>query len=141
MSLWTEATSYRNAARYLSDGLAAQRLKLPYPHPVLFLVGHSLEVILKANLRARGHTLNQLIEAGHDLLKLADAVETTGAAIPISYTEREHIQLLNALHGMRPFQTRYPITGFARYPDQQLLINVVDRLIELAKPDCLSALS
>jgi hypothetical protein len=140
MSLWTEAASYGAAARCLSEAISDQKLKLPYPHPVLFLIGHSLEVILKAKPRARAYTLGQLIKLGHGLEDLIDEVEKDGRSVPLSRDERDHVGLLDSLHGTQPFRTRYPVTGYVQLPDQQILIGAIDRLIELAKPECVAAL-
>jgi hypothetical protein len=141
MSLWTEAASYRDAARYLWEGIVGNKLKLPYVHPLLFLIGHSLEVVLKAKLRATGNSLRSLADHGHGLAELLDAAEKAGLRVPVSDIERDHLRLLDALHGKHPYQTRYPVTGFKQYPDHQLLMDVADRLIDLIKPDCNQALA
>lgn len=140
MSLWTEAVSYRNAARYICEAVSDQKLELPYLDPVLFLIGHSLEIILKARLRARGYTLRQLIQLGHGLEDLIYEVEKDGGSVLISRDERDHVGLLVSLHGTQPFRTRYPVTGYVQLPDCQILIGAIDRLIELSKPECVAAL-
>ena len=55
------------------------------PMPVMFLVAHSIELVLKAYLRNQGLSVDELVKEGHDLVGCWQAA--------IERSVEEHVQL------------------------------------------------
>jgi hypothetical protein len=137
MAFWTGAKSYLDAANFLNTAYLDDRLSLAYDDPVLFLVGHAAELTFKAHLRASGQSLKDLI--GHDLVALHEEACANNLPISLSEFEKQHLVLLNNLHGLFPYQTRYPVTGSYTAPSAKVLIGALDKMLSAILSTCVQA--
>jgi hypothetical protein len=63
--MWRFAEEYRSAAEVVNQSTTDA-----FSAPAMYLIGHSVELSLKAFLRSRGATLGDLLDIGHGLQKL-----------------------------------------------------------------------
>jgi len=109
VGLFNTARSYWRSAEYLS----AAQLKLSHPEaPVTFLFCHSIELYLKAFLRAKGCSLIELKKWGHNVAKLAD--EATARQINLDGPTRETVSHITEADVA--LEARYIVTGFKTVP-------------------------
>lgn len=86
------------------------------PVPVLYLLGHSIELSLKAYLRQHGLTVHQLRKVGHDLGKCYRKAKELGLLSAWQPTPEQEAELrvLNVLYEAKDLE--YIRTGPARWP-------------------------
>lgn len=87
------------------------------PVPVMFLVGQSIELALKAYLVAKGVPLRDLrTEYGHELHKSLRKAKELGllTVVPLDTADTDAIELLDAIYSTKELQ--YIQTGFRTYP-------------------------
>lgn len=98
------------------------------PIPALYLIGHSIELTLKAFLLQKGVTLKKLRSLGHDLhASLRKAKELELLKI-VQFTDQEQgaLEILNALYSTK--QLEYVVTGAKQFPIFGLLETFSARL-------------
>ncbi|QSI76659.1 hypothetical protein [Niveibacterium microcysteis] len=105
--------------------------KLVPPIPVLFLVGQSIELSLKAFLLSRGVTLRKLrFDYGHNLHDALRKSKELGllSLVALSSEELETIEILDDLY--RTKQLQYIVTGMKTYPAFGPLKRAAIRLLQ-----------
>lgn len=86
------------------------------PVPALYLLGHSIELSLKAYLLSQGVTLRQVRSLNHDLhacMRKAKELGLLGHA-KFSSPEEGALELLNGLYSTK--QLEYIVTGAKQFP-------------------------
>ena len=121
---------YLKAAEHLTSEILDGRLLLPFDDPVSLLLGHALELILKASLLQKGATDNEAW--GHDLLKLRTTAIAKGCAFTLGEQEKGHLDLLNKVFGAAPYEVRYLKTGPTTVHDDTVIIRIATRFSEEA---------
>jgi hypothetical protein len=111
------AHEFMEAALAVDEKLGSQQgFEIVAPIPALYLIGHSIELSLKAYLLSQGVTLRQLRTLGHDLhaslrkakeLSLLDHAQFTGP-------EEGAFEILNNLYSTK--QLEYIVTGTKQFP-------------------------
>lgn len=121
IGLYNTAQSYWQSAEHLK----VAKLKVSHPHaPVTFLFCHAIELYLKAFLRAKGCTLAELRNWGHNVAKLVDAATQHGFALGAAARETlSHIADADVA-----IEARYIVTGFKSLPTDEALANVTEEL-------------
>ena len=98
--------------------------------PIYYLLGHSIEVALKAILLQSGKTLEVLKgKYGHDLCKAARSV-IGGRSNPVSKIVKNNlaiIECLNPYYIAKEFE--YRVTGFKRLPRQEGMMSFLNDLL------------
>lgn len=73
LGFYNLACDFQRAAAHLSNSVENKSLKLRFHQPVYHLHAHSIELLLKSYLRARGISANKIRNKfGHDFEKLWD---------------------------------------------------------------------
>ena len=108
------AHDFFDSARAVEDQLGkATSFKLVSPVPSLYLIGHSIELALKAYLLQHGLTLRELRYKpySHDLLACQRKAKELGLAAIVSFSSAEEgaVELLNDLYSTK--QLEYIVTG------------------------------
>jgi hypothetical protein len=128
MGFWRHAREFADAARAVR---VADGSKLRMLLPVLYLLGHSVELSLKAFLLGRGVPIGTLRsrEYGHDLAALLKEARRRrlGNEVPLQSRHLNVIQLLNYEYVAKKYE--YRETGMYYTPDPSLTQDVADRLI------------
>lgn len=113
------AKEFLEAALAVDDivGMQEEYQRVP-PIPVLYLVGHSIELALKAFLVHKGTSVSELRSRayGHDLVKCWEKSIELGLAEIYSYTSDQTliIRLLNELYSKKELE--YIVTGYKEFP-------------------------
>ena len=98
--------------------------------PAYFLVGHSIELTLKAFLRSRGVSLKLLRSRtfGHDLEALLkeSRKRKLGNEIKLTKSEIESIALLNRTYKSKEFE--YIVTGGVTLPTYGVISRIAEKL-------------
>lgn len=102
--------------------------------PAMYLIGHGIELSLKAYLLSQGMTakdLRKLGKNGHDLLAAWDAAILRGLQYDLSFKsgDRLALQLLNDRYATKEFE--YITTGAVSWPKFGVLVSVASRLFNL----------
>lgn len=86
------------------------------PIPALYLIGHSIELSLKAYLLGQGVNLGQLRHFGHNLDKCIRKAKELGllSHVQFSVPEEGAFELLDGLYSTK--QLEYIITGTKHFP-------------------------
>ena len=129
------AKEFLEAALAVDDsvGMREEYQHVP-PIPVLYLVGHSIELALKAFMIHKGMSLSEIRSKafGHDLLKCWEKSIELGLSEIYTHTAEQAsiIQLLNELYSKK--QLEYIVTGYKEFPVfgplQKLAINLVNTI-------------
>lgn len=100
------------------------------PPPVMFLVTHSIELVLKSYLRDKGYTLYHLQRIGHDLMKSWKHCKRNGLNEYVDLTDNEQaiLKLVSSLHSTHDL--RYITTGFKTYPVFGALQNLAESFLD-----------
>jgi hypothetical protein len=123
-----------------SDAARAVRIanKNKVSLPAYYLLGHSIELSLKAFLLARGVTFKELKSKkyGHDLMALLSAARRhrLGTEVPLKARDIGLIQLLNFEYVAKRYE--YRETGIYQIPDAALAQDVADRFVQKLKYFC-----
>jgi hypothetical protein len=147
MSIDPARTTPRGLARFADDYLAAalaadQTLGPTDPDgvasaPVLYLLGQSVELSLKAFLAHRGVSLEDLKSPkkfGHSLDRCLEKAQELGLPVHIELTELDvaTIGTLNALYASK--ELNYIVTGFRHYPRFGAVRSVAVRILKAVAP-------
>ncbi|HLG89658.1 MAG TPA: hypothetical protein VKZ79_20955 [Alphaproteobacteria bacterium] len=129
LGLWMYADSYLDAA-----SCVAAHAKHPHREPVYLLYAHAVEFALKAFLRAKGVSIDEIETHGHRLAPLLDACRVLG------FQEPPHIAKAGAaavgLLELGDPDARYVRSGFKRRPDLPGLRLFAEWLITETKALC-----
>ena len=104
--------------------------------PAYFLVGHSIELSLKAFLFARGAKVNQLRKYSHDLEKLITESRRRKLGREVKLT-KEHISAIKLLNA--PYKHKlleYSEVGTYTLPQYWLICEVASNLVNGLYPFC-----
>lgn len=82
-------------------------LELCHCMPPIYLCGHGFELLLKAFLRAKGLSVDELRSLGHGLLKLYDRAVDNSLQHTLDTTNRQLLELLDSVI----IHTRYTHIG------------------------------
>lgn len=113
------AKEFLEAALAVDDsvGMREEYQRIP-PIPVLYLIGHSIELTLKAFLVHKGMVVSELRSKnyGHDLMKCWEKSIELGLGDIYTFTsdDTEIIRLLNTLYSKK--QLEYIVTGYKEFP-------------------------
>ncbi len=126
------AREYLKAARLVQtpppSELEALRQRISLPG--YFLLGHSIELALKAFLLGRGMTVTELRgrKYGHDLSALLAVASRRqlGREVKLKSSEAKAILLLNECYAAKELE--YAFTGLRRFPSYALLHQVAEKL-------------
>jgi HEPN domain-containing protein len=115
LGLFNVAEAYWHAAK------ALQNTKRKTPHsnsPIWFLYYHSIELYLKAFLRAHGHTAKQLrLKYSHDMGRIQKRAEKLGL-----FFEDEDLEVLHIMATTDAvIRSRYHKTGYFSWPTHDAL--------------------
>ena len=104
------------------------------PAPVMHLVAHAIELILKAYLRHRGQSVKDITKLRHRLVKCWDAAVNLGLEDHVTLTseEMDTLQLICHLHSST--QLRYIQIGWKELPAYGPLQNLVEKLLDAICP-------
>ncbi|WP_315703904.1 MULTISPECIES: hypothetical protein [unclassified Bradyrhizobium] len=103
--------------------------------PTYYLLGHAMEVVLKAFLLAGGEELERLKKRyGHDIAKAAKKVAEAkhNAISPLVQEYLPEIELLNGYYKAKELE--YRVTGFKSFPQKERLIAFLQSVIPLVEP-------
>lgn len=136
---WRFAHQYERAARAV-DAIAKTDLDVAAPR--YYLLGHSIELALKAFLLARNvphEELRSMKLMGHDLEKALARAEGVGLQefVEFSLEERASIELLNKTY--QPKEHEYIVTGYTAWPQTAVLLAILEKLLPSIKSECLEA--
>lgn len=99
------------------------------PAPVMYLIGHSMELALKAFLVDQGWSANDLKKRlGHDLRKCLSEAKKLGILnlVHLSESEEREFELLDSLYSNK--QLEYVLLGPSRLPNFARLEPLCERL-------------
>lgn len=131
----------RYAREFLEAALAADDkmgMKTGYeiiaPIPVMYLVGHSIELSLKAYLLHKGVSLTKLKNLGHDLEKCYKKAEEHGLQQHVTLTREDIdvIGVLNKLYSTK--ELNYFVKGTKQFPVFGPLEALSKKLIDSVAP-------
>jgi HEPN domain-containing protein len=127
----------RYAADFFDTALAADEIigrrpgfEIIAPIPVMYLVGHAIELALKAYLLANGITLRKLKRNyGHDLHRILRKAKELGLQDSVELTDDDEsmVELLNELYSTK--QLQYIVSGSKTYPVFGPLHEVAEKLV------------
>jgi hypothetical protein len=132
------AHDFFDSSRALEDVLNKETLfNLVSPMPSLYLIGHSIELVLKAYLLQHGVTIHALRSKkyGHNLNACLSRANDLGLDSLVNYfpAEEGSLDLLNALYSSK--QLEYIVTGTKYIPLFQHVESFAKRLIHAVAID------
>lgn len=132
--------SYLDAAEHLVRAIEQGQLTLRFDSPVSFLVGHGLELLIKAYLRSAGMTDAQVERIGHNLQTLLSTAAARNLDFELTELEQGHVALLNRDFGGRPYAVRYLRTGAKQVHDDRVVLAAARRLEHHIRPGVLASM-
>lgn len=137
--MWRFAESYLQAAEVVED---FSKSDLHIVAPRYYLIGHAIELSLKAFLLAKGVSLQELRSMkliGHDLERALVRAEALGflEISPLSDEERNLIILLNKTYHSKEHE--YITTGYVVLPETKKLLSILKMVLSSIKILCLDA--
>lgn len=131
MGLWTGAAEMLEAAKILAKTNALKVLG-----PTMYLLGHSLELAFKSFMLAKGKSLRDLVDIGHDLENAKELAVDLGLAEVYILSDRDNIvvSMLNEYYQAKEFE--YRVTGTKTYPTTDDLIELLDGLLRSTEATC-----
>ena len=128
--LWTLADEFFRTVEYIPEG------KRRHSSPCYYLLSHSIELTLKAFLRAKGCTIPELIKIGHDLGELLRHAELSGICGVVALEERhlDAIEIANAIYKEKEWE--YRKRGFKEYPIIDDLYSFARALLDGTRGKC-----
>lgn len=131
----------RYACEYYAAAMAADRelgdrpgYEIVAPPPVMFLVAHSIELVLKSHLIFKDTTEKELQKLGHSLGNCWSAVVTKDVAMlgVLDQTDLQVLELISKLHVST--ELRYIRTGWKDFPAFGPLQTLADKLLDSICP-------
>ena len=130
------AKEFHDAALGADDTLGMKRgYEINAPVPVLYLIGHSMELSLKAFLLHKGVTLRELrTQFGHDLGKCFKKAKELGLLGAVAFDEHElgAFSVLNELYSTK--QLEYIVTGVKTFPIFGHIQSMSQKLVDTIGP-------
>ena len=130
------AQDFLEASRSAADGMGRGNKHFSVtPVPVIYLVGHSIELSLKSFLLNLGVSLRDLrLEYKHDLGKLLVAARELGLEQHVQFEEVElgAFEVLNDLYSTK--QLEYIVTGYRVFPQLDPIEAFAKKLCEAISP-------
>ena len=129
------AREYYDAAIAADDVIGTRPgYKIHAPPPVMFLVAHSIELVLKAYLRHQGVGLKELTNLGHHLDQCWRAAIEHGVrdVVQLDRGERGMLELIGELHSST--ELRYIRTGYKTFPVFGPLQELTKKLLDAICP-------
>ncbi|MBD3669449.1 MAG: hypothetical protein HUJ29_01650 [Gammaproteobacteria bacterium] len=140
-----ERTSAIGLARYSNEyyraGKAADDVigydpgyEIHAPPPVMFLVAHSIELILKSYLREKGYTLKSLRKLSHGIYGCYEAAlgEGLGDTLILDEEEEALLNLISDLHAST--ELKYIKSGYKQLPVFGPMDALAKKLLENISP-------
>ncbi len=133
--LVTYAREFRDAALAADDKLGHRPgFEEAAPIPVMYLIGHSIELSLKAVLCHHGLDDRQLRMIGHDLHKAMRKCKEIGfrPALEADREEQEVLEILNVLYKSKQLNysevgmKEYPVFGYLETLSKKLLVGAAE---------------
>ena len=125
MGLWTDSKQMLSAAKLVlaNPGMSTSS-------PVYYLICHGIEVGLKAFLRAKGLTLSELRNIGHNLDHALGTAITLGFEdlCPLSAQDKIIIGHVNNYYKAKHFE--YRVTGYVTLSPPEVLLDVAERILK-----------
>jgi len=136
---WRFADDYRRAAVAVQG---AAQYDMDISAPRYYLMGHAIELSLKAFLLAKGVSLEELRSMklfGHDLEKCLERADSLGFKdnVQLNEGERGWISLLNKTYKKKEHE--YITTGYIEWPPHQSLFLIVENILSGIKEVCVAA--
>lgn len=136
---WRFADDYRRAAAAV-QGVAQHDMDISAPR--YYLLGHAIELSLKAFLLAKGVSLEELRSMklfGHDLEKCLQRADSLGLKenVHLNEGERGCISLLNRTYKKKEHE--YITTGYTVWPPHQALFSIIENILSGIKEVCMAA--
>jgi HEPN domain-containing protein len=137
MDRTNSAGMWNYAYEYFKAGVIVHESAKTNTDPIYFLIGHSIELCLKAYLRGSGLSIEQLKKLGHNLDKLLEEAKAHGVAslVEISEEFRTIIAYLNSYYCIKPFE--YIESGTKTLPRIEDLSKRVGELLATTKDFCM----
>ena len=138
--------THRLASEFLAAALkvqpvaatAAAELRQPVSLTAYYLVGHSIELSLKAFLLGRGVSLNKLRNKpyGHNLATLLGEARRRklGNLAKLSRQDMAVLDVLNECYGVKELE--YAFTGARRLPHFSVAVSLAKHLLDSLAPYC-----
>ena len=128
--LWTHGDEFFRTVEYIPEG------KRRLFSPCYYLLSHSIELTLKAFLRAKDYTVPELIDIGHDLWGLLRRAEVRGIRGIVALEERhlDAIEIANAIYKEKEWE--YRKRGFKQYPIIDDLYSCARVLLDGTRGEC-----
>ena len=138
--------THRLAAEFFAAALkiqpvassAAAELRQPISLTAYYLLGHSIELSLKAFLLGRGTSVKTLRNKpyGHDLSALLREARRRrlGSLAKLSRRDISVIDVLNECYGVKELE--YAFTGSRRLPHYSMAVAVAKHLLDSVAPYC-----
>lgn len=123
--------SYLRSAEYVFAAVRNDNLKLSFRDPITTLVGHSLELILKAYI---WHASKKRAPFVHNLEELMKIAVKEGLQLQLTDDERTALEHLNKLVGSCPFEARYLLTGSGAEPQFLSWLKLARRIMDEVEP-------
>ncbi len=124
------ATEYYAAALIADEELGSESGYETYaPMPVNFLIGHAIELALKAYVLEKGATHDSLFKLGHDLEGCLENAEKLGfgSVLVVGDDDRAVLRVLNNLYSSKQFE--YSVTGSKYFPVFGMVQDFTERLL------------
>lgn len=136
---WRFACEYLRAAEAVE---AVAKSDMDIPAPRYYLLGHGIELAIKAFLLAKDVPLAELRSMklmGHDLEKALYRAEGLGFSnlVSLSGEERASIELLNKTY--QPKEHEYITTGYVVWPRTEVLFSVLNKVLPAIKAICIES--
>jgi len=128
--LWTLGDEFFRTVQHIPEG------KKRLFSPCFYLLSHSIQLTLKAFLRAKGSTVPELIKIGHDLGGLLRHAEAKGIRGIVALEKRhlDAIELANAIYKEKGWE--YRIREFKQYPIIDDLYSCAWALLDGTRGEC-----
>ena len=129
------ARDYYEAAEAADDVLGNKPgYEMSAPAPVMYLVAHAIELVLKAYLRHCGQSVRDIKKLSHGLVGCWKAAVDLGLNDHMTLTDQEveTLRLISRLHAST--ELRYIQTGYKVRPSYGPLQELAERLLDAICP-------
>ena len=125
------------AARFLEAANALRKMKSESFTPLYFLACQSIELSMKAYLRAKGYSDKKLRTIGHNLNECVAASQENEIRTLIRFTVQEKaiIRAINPYYQGKDLQ--YSKSGYKSFPHIDLLLDFATRLQNSTRDFCI----
>jgi hypothetical protein len=130
---------YAAAAEFLFDNHPSTVIPfIPIPY---YLLGHAIELELKAYLSAEGAGEKELRDLGHDLLRVLARARSLGldALVTLLAEEEKSLRMISAFYDEKELEYSFVTAGegyLVSYPDPKFLRSLAARLYSALREHC-----